>query len=182
MDVTVKIWSTEAHAMALNIIISYHAVWRESYYYTTRVFAFGGDMSTSTWNEYNHLEAHGLDEKTCQGLFSDQCSWSLSRKPTVGFYLELMTYKRNHFPTLTNREMGKLLLKVDPWLSLDTKYPQNAYLKIMKLNNRKRKIDHTEMVSYGAAKRPKETTSPQQVPESPSTSTALYYWILNLLQ
>ena len=105
-------------------------------------------MSTSTWNEYNHLEAHGLDEKTCQGLFSDQCSWSLSRKPTVGFYLELMTYKRNHFPTLTNREMEYL-------------------------NNRKRKIDHTEMVSYGAAKRPKETFSPQQVPESPSTSTAL---------
>ena len=72
-----------------------------------------------------------------------------------------------------NREMGKLLLKVDPWLPLDTKYPQNVYLKIMRLNNRKRKIDHTEMVSYGAAKRPKETSRPQQVPESPSTSTAL---------
>ena len=76
----------------------------------------------------------------------------------------------SHF---NEQRMGKLLLKVHPWLSLDTKYPQNAYLKIMRFNNRKRKIDHTEMVSYGAAKRPKETFTPQQVPESPSTSTAL---------
>ena len=64
MDVTVKIWSTEARAMAMNIIISYRAVWRESYYYTTRVFAFGGDMSTVlgintiTWRHMAWMKKH----------------------------------------------------------------------------------------------------------------------------
>ena len=60
-------------------------------------------------------------------VFSGSSNWSLPRKPTVGFYLELLHYQKENFPEITTRPLGMLFLNMDPWLSATVKVAVYRY-------------------------------------------------------
>lgn len=60
-----------------------------------------------------------------------------------GFYANLLSYRRVACPGLTNRDVGTLLARIDPWLAatIDTSTPQNIFKKVKRISSKKRDKD-----------------------------------------
>ena len=78
-----------------------------------------------------------------------------STTPCNGFYANLLGYQKSHYPSLTNREVGMLLSKIDPHLAatVDIRRPENVFKKIQRISSRKKDMD--TLVTYT----PKNKTS-----------------------
>ena len=90
-----------------------------------------------------------MTKATCDQLFKkEECSWVLSTTPCNGFYANLLGYQKSHYPSLTNREVGMLLSKIDPHLAatVDIRRPENVFKKIQRISSRKKDMD--TLVTY----------------------------------
>lgn len=74
--------------------------------------------------------------------------WALLGPPCNGFYVDLLRYQRLFYPCLTNREVGTIISKIDPWLaaSVDISRPENLFRKANRISSRKRDMD--DLVTY----------------------------------
>ena len=90
-----------------------------------------------------------MTKTVCDQLFKkEDVTWVLSTTPCNGFYANLLGYQRSHYPSLTNREVGMLLSKIDLQLAatVDIRRPENVFKKIQRLSLRKRDMD--ALVTY----------------------------------
>ena len=90
-----------------------------------------------------------MTKTVCDQLFKkEDVTWVLSTTPCNGFYANLLIYQRSYYPSLTNREVGMLLSKIDLQLAatVDIRRPENVFKKIQRLSLRKRDMD--ALVTY----------------------------------
>ena len=90
-----------------------------------------------------------MTKTVCDQLFKkEDVTWVLSTTPCNGFYANLLGYQRSHYPSLTNREVGILLSKINLQLAatVDIRRPENVFKKIQRLSLRKREMD--ALVTY----------------------------------
>ena len=72
--------------------------------------------------KYPFLWRYHMAKTICDQLFKkEDVTWVLSTIPYNGFYANLLDYQRSHYPSLTNRDVGMLLSKIDPHLAVTVK-------------------------------------------------------------
>lgn len=72
--------------------------------------------------KYPFLRRYSMAKTICDQLFKkEDVTWVLSTIPSNGFYANLLDYQRSHYPSLTNRDVGMLLSKIDPHLAATVK-------------------------------------------------------------
>ena len=113
---------------------------------------------TSTESRYPYLTEVGLDNQLLLKPGSSDNTWSLQHKPKVGLYFNLLEYQVNTFPELSQREVGRAIFGIDPWMreSVNEKFPINAYCKITRL--RKKNTDMDEFFPYSQGKERKHSS------------------------
>ena len=72
-----------------------------------------------------------------------------------GFYVNLLAYQKANFPSLTNREVGALLVKIDPQLAamMNISRPENQNMHTKKVHRiclKKKELD--SLVLYTPSK------------------------------
>ena len=72
-----------------------------------------------------------MTKSVCDELFKKDVTWVLGTIPCNGLYANLLGYQKSHYPSLTNREVGTLLSKIDPHLAatVHTRRPENVFKK-----------------------------------------------------
>lgn len=101
-----------------------------------------------------------MTREVCDQLLGkEDLAWTLPSTPCNGFYVNLLSYQKSYHPSLTNREMGTLLTKVDPGLAatIDTTRPENVFRKVHRICLRKRNME--SLVTYSPKQTPSKTTA-----------------------
>lgn len=96
---------------------------------------------------------HQMSKQHCDQLFQKvDITWALTTTPCNGFYVNLLAYQKANFPSLTNREVGALLVKIDPQLAatMNISRPENIYKKVHRICLRKKELD--SLVLYTPSK------------------------------
>ena len=96
-----------------------------------------------TMEEYLYLRAVGLNCQLLAEIFTETGHWQLQEKPRIGFYTNLLEYQKKHFAKLSQRQIGRVIFLIDPWMreSVNAKFPLNAYRKILRLQKRNTRMD-----------------------------------------
>ena len=106
-----------------------------------------------------------MTQEFCDQLLQGKdLAWKLQSTPCNGFYINLLSYQKSCHPSQTNREMGKILTKIDPCLAatINATRPENVFRKVHRICLRKRNKD--ALVAY----------SPKQVPSKNSCKKYMY--------
>ena len=102
-------------------------------------------LADKSMQEIPYLAAAGLNPELLTVILtpgsSEQC-WQLRQKPK---FANLLAYQKESFPELFQRQVGKAIFCVDPWMreSVNDRFPVNAYRKIVRLQKK-----HTCMDAY----------------------------------
>ena len=105
-----------------------------------------------------------MTKSVCDELFKKKdVTWVLGTIPCNGFYANLLGYQKSHYPSLTNREVGTLLSKIDPHLAatVHTRRPENVFKKIHRISLRKKDMD--TLVTYTPKNAPSKTHAHTQM-------------------
>ncbi len=96
--------------------------------------------------KYPYLSKH-MTKEVCDAVFrKEQVMFTLATTPPNGFYANLLAYQKANYPSLTNREVGSLLSRIDPQFAATVGRPENTYKKIHRIACRKGNMD--KLVSY----------------------------------
>ena len=121
---------------------------RYGYYNQMLIYNTSCPLADKSMQEFPYLAAAGLNPELLTVILtpgSSEQSWQLRQKPKFGFYANLLAYQKESFPELSQRQVGKAIFCVDPWMreSVNDRFPVNAYRKIVRLQNK-----HTCMDEY----------------------------------
>ena len=93
---------------------------------------------------YPYLQMYQMSKALCDQLFKNEdITWMLTTTPCNGFYVNLLAYQKSNYPSLTNREVGTLMARIDPQLAatMNLSRPENVFKKVHRISLRKREMD-----------------------------------------